>query len=140
MHLIRDQYFYSKVEVRGDTGEAVMSLQKNGLHNAEIQEVLDSKVNEGDIFSFGLQYRAFNELVGFANDNWGSATDQGKINVSDYRFKMFQGNHVLLSLHVTAEDDKILFYPPNFLQNQYSIQPPGSFMIAELQIENPDEE
>ncbi|KAL1431473.1 hypothetical protein MTO96_002244 [Rhipicephalus appendiculatus] len=115
MHLIYDQYYWSKVEVRSDTKEDIVSYQQNGFLRNAVTQVVDTNIKEGDIFSFGLRYKQPNTLQGFANDKWGPDTKQGTIK-QDYKFKIWSRSHVLLSFHMSTEEAET-FYEPLFKQD-----------------------
>lgn len=136
MHLIYSNYYYGKVEINKDNKENIVSLQNN--NSSERKEALVSNVKNGDIFSFGLRIVQSKELVGLANDTGGPWSYQkGIINPNDYKFKIWQGTHVLLSMHITTEESKEPYYPPNYVYPEYSEKPPGSNMIAYVELSDP---
>ncbi|KAL1416763.1 hypothetical protein MTO96_027539 [Rhipicephalus appendiculatus] len=141
MHLIFDPKYYGKVQF-SDT-EDIYSLQNN--NGAQRNEVLVSNVKVGDIFSIGLRINRHRDLVGLANDVEGPWIGQsGRIDSSKYQFKIWQGNHVLLSMHITQEnipqDSDQIYYPPDYIYPEYSEKPPGSSLIAWLSLENTDDD
>lgn len=143
MHVIYNNNYFGKVELGKHTGEDIYSYQNN--NGARKNEKLVSDVKEGDIFSIALRVNRLRDLVGGANDVWGPWTGQGgKINPKDYAFKIWQSNHILLSLHVSQEDLEVhpndVLYPPDYLGRSYSDKPAGSSMIVWLSLQNPDNE
>lgn len=142
VHLIYSDHFFGKVEIRRENGEDIVSLQKNGVFNAVVREVLVSHVKVGDIFSFGLRINKHRDFIGLANNVSSRWSAQGTIKPSDYRFKIWQSNHVLLSIHITQEDVETtdILYPPAYLGTEYAEKPPGSRVVALLEFTHPDRE
>nr|XP_037275867.1 uncharacterized protein LOC119168573 [Rhipicephalus microplus] len=126
MHVIYNNNYFGKVELGKHTGEDIYSYQNN--NGARKNEKLVSDVKEGDIFSIALRVNRLRDLVGGANDVWGPWIGQGgKINPKDYAFKIWQSNHILLSLHVSQEDLEVhpndVLYPSPARASHYSFGP-----------------
>ncbi|KAL1416770.1 hypothetical protein MTO96_027545 [Rhipicephalus appendiculatus] len=143
VHLIYNDDYYGKVEIREAFGADVYSLQNN--NGTKRNEVLLKNVKQGDIFSFGLRINNYRDIVGCANDKWGPWTGQnGIIKAQDYRFKIWQRTHVLLSMHITQENfhqrPEEVFFPPDYLGLEYSVKPPGSSILACVQLQDPMKE
>ncbi|KAL3210430.1 hypothetical protein MRX96_037162 [Rhipicephalus microplus] len=139
MHLIYNDNYYGKVEITKEDGTNIVSRQNS--KGVKREDVLVSNVKTGDIFSFGLRIVTHNTLVGVANDVEGPQSYQhGAVRGNSYRFKFWQNNHILLSWHISQEDQEDSerrwdpYLPPDFFVVPYSEQRFGSSMIAWLEL------
>lgn len=147
MHIIYDDNYYGKVEIPG--GEAGIVSKQRGYDKAQ-HDVLVPNVDIGEVFSFGMRIiytdsRRFHYLQGVANDAEGQWMNVGYIDPKTYKFKIWQRNHIFLSMHITCEECVLgedrtghPFYLPEYFDIPESEQPPGSSMIARLQLKDPN--
>lgn len=137
VHIIKNDYRYGKVELYVGSSKDIVYTQRGKDPEQDGSLVVD--VKPGDIFSFGMRVRKpdHHYLQGVANETEGPWMNVGAIRPADFKFKIRQNDHIILSIHLTYElTGQSPYLLPEYFDIPDSQQPPGSNMISKLKLIN----
>ncbi|XP_054926730.1 uncharacterized protein [Dermacentor andersoni] len=138
VHTIYDDKYFCKTEIPAN-GTGIYTSQR-GV-DAPNDTALGPVAKAGDIYSMGIRIVSDKYFVSVANEVAGAWMNmKSEIKSSDYKFKIWSREDVILSIHMSEEIENNYYRLPWHYDLPYSSQPPGSSIIALLECETPEQE
>nr|XP_054926740.1 uncharacterized protein LOC126530720 isoform X5 [Dermacentor andersoni] len=138
VHTIYDTKYFCKTEIPAN-GTGIYTSQRG--YDSPKDKALGPVAKAGDIYSMGIRIMSGKFFLSVANEiagDWMNMTSN--IKASDYKFKIWSREDVILSIHMSEEVENNYYRLPWHYDLPYSSQPPGSSIIALLECETPEEE
>lgn len=130
--------YSNKYRVRGelDVNATKVRLETSG-YIPNINGELSPVINPGDVFSIGLRRDGDRYFEIVVNDEVSREQNLGEsTEYKDLTFKIWQRSNLILSIHMTNEFGEKLYGLPDYFDIPRSEQPPGSSMIAQLELQD----
>lgn len=134
VHVIYRNKYWCKAKINKND-PAIYNDQKG--YDGKKDNVIVPTVNAGDVFSFGIRWYDHQYFVPVANEAGGDWTNFTSYSRRECRFKIWQRDYPLLSLHLTDEhQNRNYSLPYEWFDMPGFDKPPGSSFIATLKLKN----
>ncbi|XP_054926737.2 uncharacterized protein [Dermacentor andersoni] len=138
VHTIYDTKYFCKTEIPAN-GTGIYTSQRG--YDSPKDKALGPVAKAGDIYSMGIRIMSGKFFLSVANEIAGDWMNMiSNIKASDYKFKIWSREDVILSIHMSEGVENNYYRLPWHYDLPYSSQPPGSSIIALLECETPEEE
>lgn len=133
VQIIKGGYF-AKAKLPVD--DANVKVELSGYDPKVDNKVLGPTVKEGEICSLGIRWREPKYLTALCNDKESSWMNV-VTGIDAFKFKIWQGGNIALSIHLTGELDKLYIPIRSYFDIPEQRQPPGSSIVAFAKVFNP---